>query len=154
MKLRLIVLILSLALIVLWVYFQESYRLGREAKAKLQAGQFEEAFILATEALQKDPYNRQAFSVQNNAKQRQNIKDFLNTTEENFKIANGILAGGKITPQEFLHLSWIVEEFSRSYRNLLLLNAPNKQESEALENYASWFNKLDSRLKEAKEVKN
>ncbi len=153
MKLRLIVLILSLALIVLWVYFQESYRLGREAKAKLQAGQFEEAFILATEALQKDPYNRQAFSVQNNAKQRQNIKDFLNTTDENFKIANEILASGKITPQEFLHLSWIVEEFNRSYRNLLLLNAPNKQESKVLENYAAWFNKLDSRLKEAKEAK-
>lgn len=134
---------------VVYVYFSTSYRLGRKAQDALNKGAFKEAYTLATQALEEDPYNRLAFSVQNQAKQRKNIQEFLHITQENLNTAMQILEHIPLSAQEFLTLQWMVETFNKTYRNLLLLNQPNTQEKKQLQEYAQWFKQLEDRLKEA-----
>ncbi|TLD82408.1 hypothetical protein LS70_007330 [Helicobacter sp. MIT 11-5569] len=136
------------------VYFSTSYQLGRDAEKELEKGNFQEAHALAIQALEEDPYNRLAFAVANQAKQRLNIQNFLKQSKENQQDAFNILKDGSLSPEEFLRLEWMVEEFNRSYRGLLILNQPNEKEKEQLEQYKLWFENLNQRLNEVKQIKN
>ncbi|MBX7490766.1 hypothetical protein [Helicobacter turcicus] len=136
------------------VYFSSSYQLGREANRELEKGNFKEAHTLALEALKEDPYNRLAYGVENQSRQRLNIQKFLENSKENQENAFGILKDGSLSPEEFLRLEWMVEEFKRGYRALLILNQPNDKEKEQLERYSQWFESLSSRLEEVKQIKN
>ena len=136
------------------VYFSTSYQLGRDAEKELEKGNFQEAHTLAMQALEEDPYNRLAFAVANQAKQRLNVQNFLKQSKENQQDAFNILKDGSLSPEEFLRLEWMVEEFNRSYRGLLILNQPNEKEKEQLEQYKLWFENLNQRLNEVKQIKN
>ena len=61
-----------------------------------------------------------------------------------------LLKDGSITPEEYLRLGWMVEEFSRNYRALLILNQPNAQEDKELKQYETWFLELKNRLDSVK----
>ncbi|WDL74511.1 hypothetical protein IP360_06660 [Helicobacter winghamensis] len=136
------------------VFFSPSYQLGREANKELENGNFKEAHTLATQSLQKDPYNRLAYGVESQSRQRLNIQKFLEDSKENQKIAFGILKDGSLTPDEFLRLQWITDEFLRNYRTLLILNQPNDREKDQLEQYKQWFESLKQRLEEVKQTNN
>ena len=136
------------------VYFSPSYELGRESKKELERGNFQEAYTLAMQALKEDPYNRLAYSIENQSKQRLNIQKFLEDSKKNQESAFEVLRNGSLTAEEFLRLGWMVEEFQRGYRSLLILNQPNAQEKEQLEKYQQWFDVLKGRLGEVKQAKN
>ncbi|MCI5969475.1 hypothetical protein [Helicobacter sp.] len=146
--------IILLCVLVGIVFFSPSYKLGREANRELERGNFKEAHSLATQALQKDPYNRLAYGVESQAKQRLNIQKFLTDSKENQESAFKVLKDGSLSPEEFLRLEWMVEEFQRSYRMLFILNQPNDWEKEQLHQYKQWFDSLKKRLEEVKQVKN
>ena len=59
-----------------------------------------------------------------------------------------------MTPDEFLRLQWIADEFLRNYRTLLILNQPNDREKDQLEQYKQWFESLKQRLEEVKQTNN
>lgn len=136
------------------VYFSASYQLGREAKRLFDKGNYKDAHAIAMKALEKDPYNRSAFGIANQAKQRLNIQTFLQNTKESQEIAFKILKDGSLSPEEFLRLGWMVEEFQRNYRTLFIFNQPNPDEKERLEQYRQWFENLNQRLKEVKQTQN
>ncbi len=135
---------------VMSVYFSDSYRLGREANEAFEGGDYEGAYQLATQAMEKDPYNRFAYGISSQAKQRLNVQKFLNATKANYTEAFELLKSGVLSPREFLQLRWMVEEFNRNYRELLILNQPTAQENEQLEQYKKWFLQLEKRLNEVK----
>ena len=136
-------------LIVGYFYFSTSYSLSREAKKEFAKGNFEESYNLAEQALEVDPYNRSALGISSQSKQRLNIQKLLQKTEQNYEQALRILKQGSLSPQEFLQLRWIVEEFNKEYRSILMLNNPSKTEEEQLKQYQEWFLQLENRLKEA-----
>ena len=136
------------------VFFSPSYQLGREAEQELEKGNFKEAHTLAAQSLQKDPYNRLAYAVESQSRQRLNIQKFLEGSKKNQESAFEILKDGSLTTEEFLRLKWITEEFLRNHRTLLILNQPNHQEKEQLEQYKNWFESLKNRLEEIKQKKN
>ena len=140
-----------LFLIAGYFYFSTSYNLSREAKREFNKGNFESSYQLATQALDIDPYNRSALSIFSQSKQRLNLQKFLQKTKHNYEQALGILKQGNLSPQEFLQLRWIVEEFERDYREVLILNNPNKAEEIQLQQYKDWFVQLQNRLKEAQQ---
>lgn len=136
-------------LIVGYFYFSTSYSLSREAKKEFAKGNFEESYNLAEQALEVDPYNRSALGIFSQSKQRLNIQKLLQKTEQNYEQALRILKQGSLSPQEFLQLRWIVEEFNKEYRSVLMLNNPSETEEEQLKRYQEWFLQLENRLKEA-----
>ena len=143
------ILVVFLALVV-YVYFSLSYQLGREAQREFNRGNYQSAYEFATQALEEDPYNRSAFGIANQAKQRLNIQNFLNNAKESQQEAFRILKDGSLTPEEYLRLVWMVEEFSRKMRALLILNQPNAQEDKELKQYEMWFLELKTRLDSVK----
>lgn len=132
-----------------YFYFSTSYSLSREAKKEFAKGNFEESYHLAEQALEIDPYNRSALGISSQSKQRLNIQKLLQKTEQNYEQALKILKQGSLSPQEFLQLRWIVEEFNKEYRSVLMLNNPSETEEEQLKQYQGWFLQLENRLKEA-----
>lgn len=132
-----------------YFYFSTSYSLSREAKKEFAKGNFEESYHLAEQALEVDPYNRSALGISSQSKQRLNIQKLLQKTEQNYEQALRILKQGSLSPQEFLQLRWIVEEFNKEYRSVLMLNNPSETEEEQLKQYQEWFLQLENRLKEA-----
>ncbi|WP_273212188.1 hypothetical protein [Helicobacter rodentium] len=136
-------------LIVGYFYFSTSYSLSREAKKEFAKGNFEESYNLAEQALEVDPYNRSALGISSQSKQRLNIQKLLQKTEQNYEQALRILKQGSLSPQEFLQLRWIVEEFNKEYRSVLMLNNPSEMEEKQLKQYQGWFLQLENRLKEA-----
>lgn len=142
-----------LCVLVGFVYFSPSYQLGREAKEELERGNFEEAHQLAIEALDKDSYNRLAYSVENQSRQRLRIQEFLKKTKQDQESAFAILKDGTVTSEEVLRLQWLVDAFQTGYRALLILNQPNMQEKQQLEQYVQWYEDLEARLKAAKLAK-
>lgn len=56
-----------------------------------------------------------------------------------------------MSPQEFLQLRWIVEEFDKDYHSVLMLNNPSKTEEVQLKQYQDWFLQLERRLIEAQQ---
>lgn len=143
------------SLILIWAYFQfsPSYSLSRKAKEEFAKGNYQESYHLANLALEKNLYNKAAFSVVNQSKQRLNIQNFLNKTKENYKILIQILQKPKLSPQEFLQIQWIYEAFIREYQTLFFFNHPTKQEKEEIESYAQWFKQLKLKIDSAKEIK-
>lgn len=140
-----------LVLIAGYFYFSPSYSLSREAKREFAKGNFEVSYQLATQALEADPYNRSAFGISSQSKQRINIQNLLQNTKQNYEQALEILKQGSLSPQEFLQLRWIVEEFDRDYHAVLMLNNPNQEEEMQLQQYQDWFLQLQNRLEEAHE---
>ena len=149
MRFYISILVIFLALVV-FMYFSASYQLGRDAQRELNKGNYEAAYEIATQALEEDPYNRSAFATANQAKQRLNIQNFLRSAKESQQEAFGVLKDGSITPEEYLRLGWMVEELSRNYRALLILNQPNAQEDKELKQYETWFLELKNRLDSVK----
>ncbi|WP_300706587.1 MULTISPECIES: hypothetical protein [Helicobacter] len=140
-----------LFLITGYFYFSTSYNLSREAKREFNKGNFESSYQLATQALDIDPYNRSALSIFSQSKQRLNLQKFLQKTKHNYEQALEILKQSNVSPQEFLQLRWIVEEFEKDYRAVLILNNPNESEEMQLKQYKDWFLQLQNRLKEAQQ---
>lgn len=140
-----------LLLIAGYFYFSTSYSLSREAKREFTKGNFEESYHLSKQALEADPYNRSAFGVFSQSKQRLNIQNLLKRAEQNYEEAFKILKQGSLSPQEFLQLRWLVEEFDKDYQSILMLNNPNEVEKEQLKQYQEWFLQLENRLQEVQQ---
>ncbi|WP_297814090.1 hypothetical protein [uncultured Helicobacter sp.] len=134
-----------------YFYFSTSYHLSREAKKEFVKGNFETSYHLSAQALEADPYNRSALGIFSQAKQRLNIQNLLQKTKQNYELALEILKQGSLSPQEFLQLRWIVEEFDKDYRAVLMINNPNETEKIQLTQYQEWFLQLKNRLQEAQQ---
>ncbi|MDA3967388.1 hypothetical protein [Helicobacter sp. WB40] len=147
---KLFVLIAVVVLAIFSVYFSDSYTLGREAQEAFDRKDYKLANTLATKALKEDPYNRAAFKIQSQSRQRLNIGNFLTKSKQNYDNANAILKKQKITMQELLELQWIYDDFERDYSTLGFLNSPTKYEKEQIESYAKWFKELEIQVTNAK----
>lgn len=131
-------------------FFSPSYSLSSKAKKEFAKGNYEESLHLATLALEKDPYNRAAFSVSSQSKQRLNLQKFLQKTQASHQRITKLLQSPSITPQEFLEIQWLYDAFSKEYASLYFFNKPTKAEKEAIENYAQWFKQLKEKIDLAK----
>ncbi|MBD5165650.1 hypothetical protein [Helicobacter sp.] len=134
-----------------YFYFSPSYNLSREAKREFAKGNFESSYHLATQALEADPYNRSALGISSQSKQRLNVQNFLQKTKQNYERALEILKHGSLSPQEFLQLRWITEEFEKDYQALVMLNNPDEVEEMQLKQYQDWFLQLQNRLNQAQQ---
>ncbi|MDE5603654.1 MAG: hypothetical protein K2I71_07055, partial [Helicobacter sp.] len=98
-------------------FFSPSYTLSRKAQKAYEQQDFQKAYEFSAQALEKDLYNKSAFQIYNQAKQRINIQNFLKKTKQNFQNALILLQKSKLTPQEFLELQWIYDDFATHYNN-------------------------------------
>lgn len=144
-------LLLGLALLlVLGYFFSPSYSLSSQAKKEFAKGNYQESYHLATLALKEDPYNRSAFSIANQSKQRLNLQKFLQKAQTYYEKISKLLQNPSLTPQEFLEIQWIYDAFSKEYASLYFFNKPTQTEKEAIENYAQWFKQLKEKIDLAK----
>ncbi|MDE5591783.1 MAG: hypothetical protein K2I63_02330, partial [Helicobacter sp.] len=133
-----------------YFYFSPSYSLSRAAQKAYEAKDYHNAYELSSEALKKDPYNKSAFQVFSQSRQRINIQQFLQNTIKNHQRVLKILKNPTITAEEFLELQWIYDEFMEVYSNLLLYNYPTPKERQEITRYVEWFEVLKQRLMEVK----
>ncbi len=151
MKILLIGLIIS---IVGYFFLSPSYTLSRKAQKAYEQQDFQKAYEFSAQALKKDRYNKSAFQIHNQSKQRINIQNFLERAKKDFEDALTILKKSKLSPQELLELQWIYDDFLAHYNNLFFTNKPTEQEKKAIEEYFNWFKQLKNKLLEAKEKMN
>lgn len=137
-----------------YFFFSPSYTLSRKAQKAYEQQDFQKAYEFSQQALQKDRYNKSAFQIHSQSKQRINIQNFLEKTKQNFQDALKLLQKPKLSPQEFLELQWIYDDFATHYNNLFFTNKPTEQEKKAIEEYFNWFKALKNKLLEAKEKMN
>ena len=140
----------AILLLILGYFFSPSYTLSSQAKKEFTKGNYQESYQLATLALKEDPYNRSAFSIANQSKQRLNLQRFLQKTQDYYKKVSKLLQSPSITPQELLETQWIYDAFSKEYTTLYFFNKPTPDEKEAIENYAQWFKQLKEKIDLAK----
>ena len=110
MKLKntfLYLLLVAILLLILGYFFSPSYTLSSQTKKEFTKGNYQESYQLATLALKEDPYNRSAFSIANQSKQRLNLQRFLQKTQDYYKKVSKLLQSPSITPQELLEIQWI-----------------------------------------------
>ncbi len=131
-------------------FFTPSYSLSSKAKKEFAKGNYQESLHLATLALEKNPYNRAAFSLVNQSRQRLNFQKFLQKTQASYEKILKLLQNPSITPQEFLEIQWLYEIFSQEYSNLYFFKNKTKTEKEEVENYAQWFKQLKEKIDLAK----
>ena len=149
MKLAIIcgILFLSLAS---YFYFSTSYSLSREANRAYKDSNFKEAYALSSKALEENPYNKSAFGIKSQSKQRLEVQKFMDKTKENYKRATEIVTKGKLTPKEFLELKWIYDAFLEDLRILKFTNKPTDKENLEIKKYNEWFEHLNAQLQNAK----
>ncbi|MCH5322232.1 MAG: hypothetical protein J1E31_01450 [Helicobacter sp.] len=123
-----------------------SYQLSRKAQKAFEVENYEEAYNLAKESLEKDPYNKGAFGIFSQSRQRIEIKRFLDRTKRNYEEAQEILKKSVLTPQEFLQLKWIYETFAKEIETLTFTNSPTPEEAQQIEQFKQWFNSLNAQL--------
>lgn len=140
--------------IVGYFFLSPSYDLSRKAQKAYEQQDFQKAYEFSAQALEKDRYNKSAFQIHNQSKQRMNIQNFLERAKQNSQDALILLQKQKLSPQEFLELQWIYDDFAAHYNNLLFTNKPTEEEKKAIEEYFRWFEQLKNKLLEAKEKMN
>ncbi|WP_233704020.1 hypothetical protein [Helicobacter mesocricetorum] len=134
-----------------YFFLSPSYALSRKAQKAYNQQDFQKAYEFSAQALEKDIYNKSAFQIHSLSKQRINIQNFLEKTKQNFENALTLLQKPKLSPQEFLELQWIYDDFSAHYKNLFFTNKPTEEEKQTIEEYFDWFKQLKNKLLEAKE---
>ena len=133
-----------------YFYFSNSYMLSREAKEAYHKKEYQKAYDLSSKSLEENPYNKSAFGIKSQSKQRLEIEKFLNKAKINYKRATQILGQGKLTPKEFLELQWICDAFLEDLRILTFTNKPTKAENTQIKEFQEWFISLQKQLQNAK----
>ncbi|CAM2853495.1 hypothetical protein [Helicobacter burdigaliensis] len=137
--------------LVYYFFFSPSYKLANDAKEAYTKQNYELAYTLANDALKEDLYNKKAFSISSQAKQRIQIQKFLESSENLYKNALALLNQTSLTEQEFLQLKWICEEFNAKREELTFFNNPTQEEAKNIQAYTNWFKDLESKLQKTKQ---
>lgn len=129
-----------------YFFFSPSYKLANEANKAYKEKNYELSYKLANDALKEDPYNKKAFGISSQSRQRIQIQNFLKYANALYQDTSKILNQTSLTQQEFLQLKWICEEFNSKKDGLTFLNNPTNEEAKSIQAYTKWFGDLEIKL--------
>ncbi len=113
-----LLILLLIAGIGLYFYFNDSYRKSLEAKYFYLKGDYKRAYILSKEAFDLDPYNKMAFTIMTQSKISSKFQNYINDGEKFLKEIKRISDKPKVTDADRVRIKMMCETMIEKFKTL------------------------------------